>query len=102
MPRKQAAFAPRLEILGDGGLGDSRNRTIENAPVAAHGIGLEHRIQIAQAAHLEEIGRPHFHGVIGIDLDQGVEHPLVAGTLVERHQARPNWEWAQLLKPSGL
>ena len=48
------------------------------------------------------MGRAHVHRIIGIDLDQGVEHPPVAGALVERHQARPICEWAQLLKPSGL
>ncbi len=86
VPRQQAAFTPRLEIFGDRGLGDGRQRAIENASVAAVGIGLEHRVQIAQAAHVEEMRRPHFHGVIGIHFDQGVEHPLVAGALVERHQ----------------
>ena len=82
-------------------------RALEDAPVAAVGIGLQHGIEIAQAGHVGEMSSPHVLRVIGIHLDQRIEHPLVAGALVERHQRathlrmRPTVEALAACSPSS-
>ena len=84
--RFQAALTPGLNIAGHRGLRDRRHRPIQDPPVSAVRIGIEHRFQVAQAGHFVELRHPHVARIIGIDFHQGVEHPLVAGALIERHQ----------------
>ena len=51
----QSAFAPRLSVGGHARLSDRRKGAIEDSPVAAEGVRLQHRLKVAQT----EIGRAH-------------------------------------------
>ena len=86
MAGRETAVLPVLDVLLHGGLRDALQGALEDSRVAAEGIRFKHRIQIAQAGHVEEVERPHVRRVIGIDFDQRIENALLAGALIERHQ----------------
>ena len=102
--RRQQALAPIANVADDVGLGHGRQGAVQDPPLAAERIGLQHGVEVAQPGH-PAVGQrhlAHLGRIIGINLDQGLEHPLVAAAQVECDQGTSHLRVGPAVELLGL
>ena len=90
-------LAPHLAIVCPLGGGKGG---VKHPAVTAHQIGLQHGVHIDPAPHGIELARKLRRREVAIDLNQRLQHPRIAASLIVSHQGAPHVRVSPIVESS--